>query len=209
MSATSADLDDCQRFVADQIRFLEQPFEIPDDFYAVDDGIPKRVLDGFARRLNIELRKKGLASFSRQAQHELFRTLKIIQLAQKPVENVVRVTLPPTDPCKYESLWQRVAERQQQLRGTLIKHQHYQALSVAASQLDVTAMQQTIDLRLHDRSRALEDLNRADLGRTVGTRTEPIRVNNPQGSSTFTAKAAEAAVLDMLGHPDYVSSLHR
>ncbi|KAJ1976417.1 hypothetical protein H4R34_003986 [Dimargaris verticillata] len=100
MAASNADFDDCQRFVADQIRFLEQPFEIPDDFYAVDAGIPKRVLDGFARRLNIELRKKGLESFGRQAQHGLFRTLKLIQLAQKPVANVVRVTLPPADPCK-------------------------------------------------------------------------------------------------------------
>ncbi|KAJ1976418.1 hypothetical protein H4R34_003987 [Dimargaris verticillata] len=114
-----------------------------------------------------------------------------------------------------KSLWQRVAERQHQLKSTLIKHQHYQELSTAASQLDVAAMQQTIDLRLHNQSQALDDLNRAvlDLGHTVGTRVEPIKTKPIQDPSTLAVNdnttTSEDAIFDMLGHPDYATSHRR
>ncbi|KAJ1959104.1 hypothetical protein IWQ62_004744 [Dispira parvispora] len=88
-------------FLDEQINFLEQPFEIPSDFYDSPNGIPPTVLEAVTRRLNVELRKRCRASFNQQSRTQVLRELFVSRLTSQPLTPVVQLpALPRSGPTR-------------------------------------------------------------------------------------------------------------
>ncbi|KAJ1660109.1 hypothetical protein IWQ61_000907 [Dispira simplex] len=82
-------------FLDEQINFLEQPFEIPSDFYDSPEGIPPTVLEAVTRRLNVEIRKRCRASFNQQSRTQVLRELFVSRLTSQPLTPVVWLPVLP------------------------------------------------------------------------------------------------------------------
>ncbi|KAJ1908061.1 hypothetical protein IWQ60_011750 [Tieghemiomyces parasiticus] len=141
-------------FIDQQAPFLDQPFEIPTEFQEKEDAIPDLVLQGLTQRINVELRKRCLASINQQTRNQLLWQLKCREINDQAMVPVVPVTLPPAGDLgdkravqRYAQLRSRLARLQKSLRYMKDKHRHYEKLQALAATLDVPVMREHVKLQ--------------------------------------------------------------
>ncbi|KAJ1978851.1 hypothetical protein H4R33_005870 [Dimargaris cristalligena] len=226
MSEPNRELHLYQQFLDEQVAFVDQPFNVPREFAERDDSLPSKVLVGFSRRLNIELKKRCLAAFNEQSRAQFFRQIKYNQLYAHSSASTIPVKVPTKDTLsgdwietfpaewpvdessavstqlikRYTTLRERMLRLQLSLKYAQDKHRHYKTLHETSTSLDVPTMGKYLEVQASKCQNELRDvrLAMAQLSAIMKKKTPAIKRQISNRQEQPSATTANSTVLSML-----------